>query len=478
MPEIRCFRLQHHHSLPWALRQLYRFRPMTDMSPVAHFDNNESSTCLLASSGQEHGETTTSLGALASQRSPAQTSVLLHLPRELLVQIMIHLPYSSLYMVHQTCGIFRHLLGGFEFKYFRLEMLRSNEEAHCITKAGFDELYIVKRLLRRRSLCDPCGKLFDSGELEEKLKALWKPVLCTGCKKHHPGLLFPQGQRTENRCVGLLGHFAVCKHLKISAKSKLMPFAKMVKREDESITCGHPDHISVYDINGNSTSRYIREPFMRYSTYIAGMCSTYFRSFPMIKIHRQQDLDMSKLKSRLFKQLQDMNGDGLCLHASGQLESIASCITLDKNRCSPGLHNGQFHYECPDWSYGCHHCHQCGARYFWFFDDDCVIFYVWIPMCYNGPDSMSWLSNLTFDADEHPILNKGTQNVLWCSDPSCGTGCGERWLLMMEIFKRHTVSYLLHDWELSFRYTTCMDRLPLTLEYQILQDVAYWSQLS
>ncbi|SCV36260.1 uncharacterized protein FFB14_06002 [Fusarium fujikuroi] len=469
----KCFRLQHHHTLPWALRHLRRFRLGTDTSRVPLFDDNESGTCVQATFGQEYGATTESLQPLEPQHPPTQTSSLLCLPRELLLQIMILSPHSSLYMVYQTCGFFRHLLGGFEFKYFRLEMLRSNEEAYCITKAGFDELFIVKSLFRRRSLCDPCGKLFDSGELDKRLRALWKPVLCTGCNRRHPELLFPQGQRTEHRCVGLLGHFAVCKHLKISGKTLDIPWRKIERREDDEVvmTCKHPDHVSVYDKYDGLLSGHIFQPRIKYWPTLTGSGSEYSRSFPMVKIRRRQDVDIGKLRSILLKQLQELDGDGLCQHASGQLESIASFMTLDKHRClskgSTWCHN----HECPDCTYA---CNECGARYRWVWERNCVILRIRMKKYFFYPNSINWLSNLSFETDEHPILNKDTKNVLWCSSPGCGTGSGERWLLMVEIFQRHNLCYCVKERELEVRCMTSLDRLFLTLEHQTLQDVKYW----
>lgn len=472
----RCFRLQHNYSLPWALRQLNRFRRKADTSQVPFFDDKESGTCLLATSGQERGEISMSLEPLEPQNSLMQISLLLRLPQELLLQIMILLPYSSLYMVHQTCGILRHLLGGFEFKSFRLEMLRSNEEQYCITKTRFEQLRMVKTIFRRRSLCSPCGKLFDSGKLEERLRALWKPVRCTGCDKSHPELLFPQDRRMENRCVGLLGHFAACEHLKTSSKIPVIPIKKALEEQDEDITCDHPDHIiSVYDKYRYSPSLHRFHPRIRYWSNAIGIRSQYSRTFPMMKIHRRQDpedLDMRKIKSFLLKQLQELNGDGLCQHASGQLESIASFIILEKYCYFSDRYQAYYRHRCPDRSYV---CHECGARYIWVYEDNCVTLRVRMNVSYGSPDSINWLSNLSFETDEHPILNSSTEHVLWCSNPVCGTGCGERWLLMVEIFKRHTMHYYLQDIELEFRCMTSIDRLPLTLEYQTFHDVADWT---
>ncbi|PNP76068.1 hypothetical protein FNYG_10626 [Fusarium nygamai] len=95
---------------------------------------------------------------------------LLLLPRELLVLVMLFLPHSSLYMIRQTCSAIRNLTDDFKFQAFRTDILRSGEGHSCITEAGFGELRTVQQILLRRSLCIPCGRLFDSGELERRLK--------------------------------------------------------------------------------------------------------------------------------------------------------------------------------------------------------------------------------------------------------------------------------------------------------------------
>lgn len=103
----------------------------------------------------------------------SQEARLLQLSPELLVLIMLFLPHSSLYMVCQTCSALRNLTDDFKFQAFRIDILRSGEEHSCITEAGFGELRMVQWILLRRSLCTPCGRLFDSGELENRLKELW-----------------------------------------------------------------------------------------------------------------------------------------------------------------------------------------------------------------------------------------------------------------------------------------------------------------
>ncbi|KAF5641426.1 uncharacterized protein FTJAE_4078 [Fusarium tjaetaba] len=91
-----------------------------------------------------------------------------------------------------------------------------------------------------------------------------------------------------------------------------------------------------------------------------------------------------------------------------------------------------------------------------------------------GPDSFGWLSNLTFDTDEHPIFNDNTKGVLWCDDPSCGTGCGTRWLLMVEILKRTPLRNHGRYRQVPWRDRKSALKLPFTLEYKVFQEAAQW----
>ncbi|KAF5601960.1 uncharacterized protein FSUBG_7942 [Fusarium subglutinans] len=90
---------------------------------------------------------------------------LLSLPPELLVKIMLILPHSSLYMVRRTCSVLRNITDDFRFKAFQTDILRQGGEHSCLTKAGFNELRMIKRILLRSTLCGPCGRLFDSDNI-------------------------------------------------------------------------------------------------------------------------------------------------------------------------------------------------------------------------------------------------------------------------------------------------------------------------
>ncbi|KAF5641427.1 uncharacterized protein FTJAE_4079 [Fusarium tjaetaba] len=347
---------------------------------------------------------------------------------------MLLLPHSSLYMIRQTCSAIRNLTDDFKFQAFQTDILRSGEEHSCITKGGFGELRKIQQILLRRSLCTPCGRLFDSGELESRLKELWRPRSCIGCHYEHPTLLFPQGQKVVDRCVGLLGKLAVCKHLNITGKIESYVGGKT------AIHCPDPEHVLV--------GRRDFGDLPDFQKYRAGICvdSTYkrpyaelFRTFPLAKINPQQYPDLEALKRHLMNQIRQLEPGSLCLHAANQLDSIVSCLVSDD--CVLGKYS---RYAFPDsklpvyhgthlpsrmWSLCSGHqyrCRYCDAQYCWVLEEEYVALYVHFRIRHVRADSMDWLSNLTFDSKEHPILNTSTEGILWCSDPSCGTKRGYR----------------------------------------------------
>ncbi|KAF5642202.1 hypothetical protein F25303_6623 [Fusarium sp. NRRL 25303] len=394
---------------------------------------------------------------------------------------MLFLPHSSLYMVRQTCSALRNLADDFKFQAFRTNILRSGEEHSCVTKAQFGELREIQRILLRRSLCTPCGRLFDSGELESRLMELWLPRHCTGCRQEHPTLLFPQGQKATYKCVGLLGKLAVCKHLNVSGKVK--PYIGRKK----TVNCTDPEHVLI----GRKDSGDL-PAFQKYRAGISvdpgyyRATSEVFRTFPLAKLNPQQFPKLEALKSHLMKHLRQLEPGSLCLHASNQLDSIMSCLAS---------------YDCLLLKYspyafpasklpisrgpdlrthtrlGCHghqySCRYCGAQYFWILEGDYVALQVQMRIRSVSADSMDWLSNLTFDSEDHPIFNSYTEGILWCSDPSCGTNCGYRWLKMVEIFKRSTLNWGHLSVNLFDREPEFMVRFPLRLEYQTFETSSW-----
>lgn len=400
-----------------------------------------------------------SLQLLKSQEQKShenQGSRLLQLSPDLLLLVLLHLPLESLYMVRQTCRVLRCATDD----AFELRIVHHRGVLWDIPKSEFDQLSTIKRIFQRASLCKPCGNLYESGELEKRLWTLWQPVYCTGCKRPHPAFLFPQGKPAGNMCVGLTGHFAPCKHVKITGRLESSPPG------GNSIACAHPEHSSV-------NKRFAPRLWAR-SGY-GPTDFSYSRGIPLVKIRQYQFPGMQILKLSLLKQLEELNGDGLCQHASSQLGSIVTCLVSDDCDCFPAsgipmydpiCENGR-KVCCPNHGY---HCLQCGARYFWGYEKDYIVLFVRIETMKLGPENSVWLANLRFDTDEHPIFNDNTKGVLWCNDPACGTSCGGRWLMMTFMLKNAL------QWGVCFGYTPPV-RPPaifMTLEYQVYRDAANW----
>ncbi|KAJ4127970.1 hypothetical protein NW768_008253 [Fusarium equiseti] len=403
-------------------------------------------------------------------------SGLLQLPPELLIYAMCFLPHSSLYMVRQTCQVLRNLADDFQFDDFHWEIFHHEEPRCFITMPLCEELRLIKRIFLRRSLCKPCLRLFDSGELKARLGELWQPVHCKGCQVSHPELLFPQGGRKHDICVGLLGEFALCKHVNVTGEIEVH------NGKNPHFRCLDPEHSPE-----NSMDYEERSAFQRYRPLVQNVsafdgCVVYSRSFPLVKIAPQQYPGMPALKSRLLKQLKEIQHDGLCQHASTQLESIVLSLPSDKCECFPAsgppVHEpklaGRDLYRCENHDYDCRHG---GALYYWFFENNYVVLKVTIDLATNGADGMNWLANITFPIDQHPIhpiLNEKTKGVLWCGDSSCGTGCGNRWLLMVEIMKGLSYREEGGSFGLPRRDRLWAANLPYTLEYQVFQSAADW----
>ncbi|SCV47058.1 uncharacterized protein FFB14_09595 [Fusarium fujikuroi] len=475
------FKLDPQYSLPWFQRMRGRFRLRDGKYQVALLEAYDGETAVhLDTPVPEDADLPAPLEPLKLGSQRSLESLLLQLPPELLLHVMRFLPHSSLYMLRQTCQVLRELTKDAEFDDFYWDILHFTEQTKRVLGSTLlgstcEQLRLIKRILLRRSLCEPCGDLLDSGELENQLRRLLQPIRCAGCNHNHPDLLFPQYKEKENICVGLLGHIDLCKHVKVSAK--VQPNC----RESQYADCTHPDHY-VADSKGADDLRSVTRsyPNIRISCREGVHEILLSKSFPILKINQQQFPGMAALQVRLLEQLKEKGVEGLCQHASSQINSIVSCMISDKCNCFPAsgipVHKLEAPYgpgaRCPNHGYNCRHC---GARYFWICEGDYIVLRFVMLSENTGPDSFGWLSNLTFDADEHPIFNDNTKGVLWCDSSSCGTGYGTRWLLLVEILKRTS---LRRDWvynQVPPRDQYSAQKLPFTLEYQVLHDAVEWT---
>ncbi|SCV60758.1 uncharacterized protein FFFS_15327 [Fusarium fujikuroi] len=206
------FRLDPEYSSSWIQRTRDRFRHRQGKYEVTLLETHWDSPV------PEDADLPAPLEPLKLRRQQNPGSRLLQLPPELMLHVIHFLSHSSMYMMRQTCQVLRKLANDINFDDFYWEDLRFKDEPRRLIGSICDQVRLVKRILLRRSLCEPCGNLFDTGELDARLRRLWQPIRCAGCNQNHPELLFPQDKRNCNICVGLLGHFDLCKHVKVSAK--------------------------------------------------------------------------------------------------------------------------------------------------------------------------------------------------------------------------------------------------------------------
>ncbi|KAF5689887.1 hypothetical protein FDENT_4201 [Fusarium denticulatum] len=478
MPHLR---LDPQYSSSWIQRTIARFGLRQRTLEVSLLETHDGETAVhLDTPVPEDADLPAPLEPLKLGTQQSLGSRLLQLPPELLIHVMRFLPHSSLYMMRQTCQALRELTEDIEFDDFYWDILHFTTEQNqrflgsTLLGSTCEQLRLIKRILLRSSLCDPCGDLLDSGELESRLRRLWQPIRCAGCNQNHPDLLFPQGNEKGNICVGLLGQFELCKHVKVSAK--LQP----KYNEEMYIRCKDTDHYPASSRNDEGMPDVTNyQPRIRTSYSGDKHAVDYVNLFLMVRINQRQFPGMPALQAFLQKQLKEMGVEGLCQHASTQINSIVSSMISDECNCFPAtgtpVHKLEAPYgpgaRCPNHGYNCRHC---GAHYLWFYEGDYIV--LRHKQCYRntGPDSFGWLANLTFDTEEHPIFNDNTKGVLWCDDPSCGTGCGNRWLLMVEILKRASLRRHGGYNQLPPRDRYSAQKLPFTLEYQVFQEAAEW----
>ncbi|KAF5689320.1 hypothetical protein FCIRC_1424 [Fusarium circinatum] len=472
------FKLEPQYSLSWAQRIYDRFRIRQGKYEVLLLEAHDGVTAVpLDTPVPEDADLPAPLEPLKLRRQQNLGSRLLQLPPELLLHVVRFLPHSSLYMLHQTCQTLRELTAEFEFDDFHWDILHFTEHGvfrPTILGSTCEQLRLIKRTLLRRSLCKNCRDVFDSGELERRLQRLWQPIRCAGCNQNHPELLFPQGNEKGNICVGLLGHFEICKHVKVSAK------VQPKYNEDMYIRCKHPDHCPASSRDDEDMPDFTNyQPRIRTSYSGDIHAIHYVNLFPVARINQRQFPGMPALQQFLLRQLKERGVERLCQHASAQIDSIVSSMISDECNCFPAtgtpVHKLEAPYgpgaRCPNHSYDCRHC---GAHYLWFYEGDYIVLSHKLFSRNTGPDSFGWLSNITFDTDEHPLFNDNTKGVLWCDYPSCGTGCGTRWLLMVEILKRASLRRHggLDQVPSRDRYSAL--KLPFTLEYQVFQEAVEW----
>jgi hypothetical protein len=362
-----------------------------------------------------------------SQRlpNPSDSAVpLLQLPDEVLLTIMAFMPYSSLYMLRQTCHAFRNLVDDHVFEDFRSEILPNQSRSSCITQDGFSELRLIKNVLKRRTLCHRCGQMADSGELDRRLAEYWENDFCQGCTTHHPRIFFSADIRDKS-CLGQLGFFEMCGTHKISGKVLMSwdsyPFRRSSRYQ-------RPTAIS--DRGRWTPALYLNEYYV--FTRAEGTCISL-----LVTLRTFRQTSISSLKRKLRYVLP--NPSYGCKHLPSLIDSLLSSATLNNCKCfppdgipAPGLaHIFDMRSTAKRQAMLCKKhvfaCETCRINYTLLRDGKDVVLKVDLLPFFINPVSPSWLSRLSYLHNKNPILDESTEGVLWCRNPSCGTGSGSRW---------------------------------------------------
>ncbi|KAF5243909.1 hypothetical protein FANTH_7922 [Fusarium anthophilum] len=154
---------------------------------------------------------------LDQQQQHQAQGTLQKLSPELIIEIMLLLPHSSLYVLQQTCQKFRQLSKRDIFKTFNLEF-RDGPESYCISEDGYQQRKLIRDIFARKTLCQECNNHRDSGKLQEAMQKLYELQYCNGCKASHPALFFSPEEKGKRytQCLGRMGNFPLCSHASLA----------------------------------------------------------------------------------------------------------------------------------------------------------------------------------------------------------------------------------------------------------------------
>lgn len=358
---------------------------------------------------------------------------LLQLPDEVLLSIMEFMPYSSLYMLRQTCHAFRNLVDDHVFEDFRSEILPNQRRSSCITRDGFGELRLIKNLLKRRTLCHSCGQIADSGELDRRLAEYWENEFCQGCSTLHPRLFFSSDIRDKS-CLGQLGFLQMCGTHKISGNI-LMSW--------DGYPCGRSSKYQ-WSTTNSHPGRWVPALYLNkyyVFTRVEGTCSSL-----LVTLRNFRHTSISSLERQLRNVLPNPNYG--CKHLPSLIDSLMSSATSNNCKCFPpdGIsaprlaHIFDMRSTAKRQAMLCRKhvftCETCRVNYTLLRDGKEVSLKVDLLPFLISPICPGWISRLSYSYGKNPILDESTEGILWCRNPSCGTGSGSRWLRMIDVCMR------------------------------------------
>lgn len=368
---------------------------------------------------------------------------LFELPEELLLEILKHLPHSSLYLLRQTCTTFRRVSMDVTFKEFNLEFSVPLDESSCITQAGYEQRQMIRDVLVRQTHCNDCNRFRETGRLKEKMVELYEPMFCKVCDDHHAALFFARDQRYRKLygpgcCLGQHGLFTICSHISFSAYD--LRSASSARGES---TCWYSSH-RLRARSGNKTRERFSPPPRFTASPDEGSTSTF-----RLRVHTRillLEIDPCKINIQLVRRglkraARSPDGQHFCKHISLLSGTVLSSLASDACTCfsDPAM-------PCKEHVLMCHHC---GALYTLEYQrretgSTKAHLYLSMNVRWKGVEPLTpiWLFNLEFDYSgpsskkkkkksmRHPVFDSETKHVLWCDSPGCATGSELRWMKM------------------------------------------------
>ncbi|KAF9769429.1 hypothetical protein IL306_013146 [Fusarium sp. DS 682] len=430
-------------------------------------------------------------GILQQQKKQQQqqheaSSALQNLPPEVLIEIMLRLPHSSLYLLQQTCKKIRQISERDTFKAFNLEF-RDGQESYCISEEGYQQRQILRDILVRKTLCHECNAYRDSGKLHQVMKKLYQTRYCQECRFDHPDLFFSPEEKKKERsqCLGRIGHFPLCSHESLRGPDMVTLTNVGGKEEHRCYNLSHK----------LSTSRFEQHSlphvylFSSVNWHESGM-KHHLRFAVDATAHLVVIDGCSKeATEEAIRQIRSgsytvSDTSALCKHFSSKI--LDECLASDSSKCScfprseEGLHKCTILDQRPSAI-----CKICRAQYHLSLRYDSrlqqsrgqtlVDLSVTREFLVKNFLSPSWLFNLNYNQDKechprlkrNPLLNEETKHVLWCDNPGCATGSECRW-------ERMALTYLNDAYENGELHDGCdygqardRDMGWLSLEYDV-----------
>ncbi|KAF5538939.1 hypothetical protein FNAPI_10966 [Fusarium napiforme] len=378
---------------------------------------------------------------------------------ELIIEIMLLLPHSSLYLLQQTCQKFRQLSKRDTFKTFNLEF-RDGPESYCISENGYQQRKVIRDILARRTLCQECNAHRDSGKLLEVMHKLYELQHCHGCKASHPALFFSPEEKGKQytQCLGRIGTFPLCSHESFAGPD--MVTLSNVGGKQRSIACEDSSHkISPDSFYG---AKYKPVGFLDIGPALhSGPMKHYLYFILETTIHLVVLDGCSDICTeeaiRQLKNGQYTVGDAkaLCKHFSSEI--LQECVASDPSKCSCFPRSETGLQKCP---LVCNVpnaiCQICGAEYHLSLRQDRTIRSAETKPCGKTIIDLEikrhirlrtflhplWLFNLNYNQDKecdsrlkgNPLLDEEMKHILLCDNSCCATGSGRRWEKMALLY--------------------------------------------